>query len=46
MGDWVKVEGVLVPEARVGDRVLYDVVVAETSVSRTRAPRFPDLCRC
>jgi hypothetical protein len=41
-GDWVKIEGVLVPEARVEDVVLYDVVAAE-KVSRTRAPRFVDL---
>ena len=38
-GDWVKVEGVLVPEARVADVVLYDVVAAER-IGRTRAPRF------
>jgi hypothetical protein len=41
-GDWVKIEGVLVPEARVDDVVLYDVVAAER-VSKTRAPRFVDL---
>ena len=41
-GDWVKVEGVLVPEMHVEDAVLYDVVAAER-ISRTRAPRFTDL---
>jgi uncharacterized membrane protein YcgQ (UPF0703/DUF1980 family) len=41
-GDWVKVEGVLVPETHVDDAVLYDVVAAER-VSRTRAPHFMDL---
>ena len=29
IGDWVKVTGVLVPEARVGTQTLYDVLVAE-----------------
>ena len=41
-GDWVKVEGVLVPETHVEDTVLYDVVAAER-VTRTRAPHFIDL---
>ena len=41
-GQWVRVRGILVPEARVGDSVLYDVVAAD-DVTRTRAPRFPDL---
>ena len=41
-GEWVRVRGILVPEARVGDRILYDVVTAE-QVTRTRAPRLPDL---
>jgi hypothetical protein len=41
IGDWVKVEGVLVPEARVADVVLYDVVTAER-ITPTRAPRLPD----
>ena len=40
--DWVKVEGLLVPETRVGDAVLYDVVLADRIV-RTRAPRFMGL---
>ena len=40
IGDWVEVEGILVPEARVDDVVLYDVVTAE-KVSRTHAPRIP-----
>lgn len=39
---WVKVEGVLVPEARVGSQVLYDVVVAD-DISSTRAPLLPNL---
>lgn len=42
VGDWVEVEGILVPEARVADRVLYDVVTAE-KVSPARAPRFRNL---
>jgi hypothetical protein len=41
-GDWVRIEGVLVPEARVADVVLYDVLSAE-KVERTHAPRFADL---
>ena len=36
--DWVKVTGLLVPETRVGDAVLYDIVLADRIV-RTRAPR-------
>jgi hypothetical protein len=40
--EWVKIEGVLVPEARVGSQVLYDVVVAD-DVSSTRAPLLPNL---
>lgn len=41
-GDWIKVKGILVPEARVGDQVLYDVLVAE-DVGGTSAPRFRNL---
>ena len=41
-GDWVRVRGILVPETRVGDAVLYDVVTAER-IRRTRAPRFRNL---
>jgi len=41
-GDWVQVEGVLVPEAKIEDVVLYDVVTAE-EVKRSRPPRFADL---
>jgi hypothetical protein len=41
VGDWVKVTGVLVPEARVGDSVVYDVLTAE-DVSRTGSPWFPN----
>jgi len=40
-GDWVSVKGLLVPETRVGDAVLYDVVVAER-VSPRGPPRIPD----
>ena len=40
--DWVKVSGILVPEARVGGRILYDVVDAE-SVSTTSAPWLRNL---
>jgi hypothetical protein len=42
IGDWVKATGVLVPEARVGNQVLYDVLVAD-DVSGTGAPWFPNL---
>ncbi len=42
VGDWVKVTGVLVPEADVEGRRLYDVVEGE-SVSTTRAPLFDKL---
>jgi hypothetical protein len=42
VGDWIKVTGVLVPEARVGDTVLYDVLTAE-DISPTGSPWFPDL---
>jgi hypothetical protein len=38
-GDWIRVDGMLVPEVRVADRVLYDVVTAE-HIRRARAPRF------
>ena len=41
-GDWVRVAGILVPEARVADVVLYDVVTADR-ITKTRAPRFIDL---
>ncbi len=41
-GQWVRVKGILVPEARVGDATLYDVVSAET-IKPARAPRFPEL---
>lgn len=40
--DWVKVTGVLVPEARIGDRIVYDVVEAE-SVEGTSAPWLRNL---
>jgi hypothetical protein len=41
-GDWVKVEGVLVPEARVEDVLIYDIITAER-VRKTRAPRLANL---
>jgi hypothetical protein len=41
-GDWIRVRGILVPEARVGDRVLYDVVQAER-IGRARRPRLRNL---
>jgi hypothetical protein len=41
-GDWVEVTGVLVPEARVGDKVLYDVLVAE-ELENGRRPRLREL---
>jgi uncharacterized membrane protein YcgQ (UPF0703/DUF1980 family) len=41
-GDWVKVTGVLVPEARVGNSTVYDVVTAE-EIKTTRPPRFRNL---
>jgi hypothetical protein len=41
-GDWVSVKGVLVPEARVGQTTLYDVVAAD-KVSKRSPPRIPDL---
>ncbi len=42
VGDWVKVTGVLVPEARVADRTVYDVVTAE-EIDSARAPFLPNL---
>lgn len=41
-GDWVRVRGILVPDARVGDVTVYDVVIAD-EITRARAPRFRDL---
>jgi uncharacterized membrane protein YcgQ (UPF0703/DUF1980 family) len=40
--DWVKVKGILVPESRVGGRIVYDVVQAE-DVSETSAPWLRNL---
>jgi hypothetical protein len=37
VGDWVKVTGVFVPDARLADTNIYDVIAAE-EISRTRAP--------
>ena len=42
VSDWVEVTGVLVPEMRIEDVVVYDVIAAE-KIRRTRAPRFRDL---
>jgi hypothetical protein len=42
VGQWVEVTGVLLPEAKVEDVVVYDVVAAE-KIRRIRAPRFRDL---
>lgn len=42
VGDWVKVKGIMVPEAKVAGRVIPDVVVAE-SIGKTRAPFFRNL---
>jgi uncharacterized membrane protein YcgQ (UPF0703/DUF1980 family) len=39
-GDWVRVRGLLVPETRVGDALLYDVLEVE-KVEAGRAPRLP-----
>ena len=41
-GDWVRVKGILVPEAHVQDVLLYDIIIAE-AVEKTRAPRLRDL---
>ncbi|HZP41587.1 MAG TPA: hypothetical protein VFD84_08730 [Candidatus Binatia bacterium] len=41
-GDWIRVRGILVPDARVGDVTVYDVVMAE-EISGARAPRFRNL---
>src|SRR5947208_8875205 len=38
-GDWVRIEGIFVPEVNVEDATLYDVLAAERSVRR-RAPPF------
>jgi hypothetical protein len=42
VGDWVKVTGVFVPDARVADTNIYDVLTAE-EISKTGAPWLPDL---
>jgi hypothetical protein len=41
-GDWVRVKGILVPEARVGGRTLYDIVLAEDIGGASR-PRLRNL---
>jgi uncharacterized membrane protein YcgQ (UPF0703/DUF1980 family) len=40
--DWVKVTGILVPETRIGGKIVYDVVRAD-SVTATRAPWLRNL---
>ena len=40
--DWVKVTGTLVPEARVGGKIVYDIVQVE-SITKTGAPWFRNL---
>ena len=40
--DWVKVKGLYVPETRIGNQTVYDVVTAE-EVSRTRPPWLRNL---
>lgn len=40
VGEWVRAKGVLVPEARVNDATLYDVLSAE-EISATRGPWLP-----
>src|SRR4029077_14823365 len=42
VGDWVKVTGVLVSEARVGDAVCHNDHAPETS-AKTGGPRYPNL---
>ena len=38
-GEWIRVRGILVPETRVGNAVVYDVVTADR-VDRARRPRL------
>ena len=40
--EWVKIEGTLVPEARVGGKIVYDIVMAD-SVTSARAPLLRNL---
>jgi uncharacterized membrane protein YcgQ (UPF0703/DUF1980 family) len=40
--EWVKIEGTLVPEARVGGKLVYDIVMAD-SVESARAPLLRNL---
>jgi len=40
--EWVKVRGIFVPETRVGGRIVYDTVLAD-SVRRVRAPWLRNL---
>jgi len=41
-GDWVRIEGIFVPEVNVEDATLYDVLAAER-IARRRPPRFLNL---
>jgi hypothetical protein len=41
-GDWVRVRGILVTDARVGDVTVYDVVMAD-EIKHARAPRFQNV---
>ena len=40
--EWVKITGTLVPEARVGGKIVYDIVMAD-SVESARAPLLRNL---
>src|SRR5215470_18082771 len=40
--DWVEVKGIFVPEARIGDKIVYDLLQAE-EVSHARAPLLRNL---
>jgi hypothetical protein len=42
VGDWVKVTGVFVPDARVADTNIYDVITAQ-EISKTGAPWLPNI---
>ena len=42
VGDWVKVTGVFVPDARVAETNIYDVLTAE-EISKTGGPWLPDI---
>lgn len=40
--DWIKAQGLFVPEVKVGDQTVYDAVMAE-EITKTRAPMFRNL---